>query len=89
MDSARNIVFTICGIQSGSTYNVFPDSAVLTGSIRSFDKVSLAKMKNRITEVCTDVAKGCECKAKVEIIDSYPATVNHKEPTEHVIRLAK
>jgi len=51
LDSAKNIVFTICGIQAGSTYNVFPDEAVLMGTIRSFDKPTLERMMERIHEI--------------------------------------
>jgi metal-dependent amidase/aminoacylase/carboxypeptidase family protein len=87
IDSRRNIVFTICQIASGHTYNVFPDEANMSGTIRSYDKESLAKMKERIISIAESVAEGFMCTATVEIEDTYPATVNHKEPTDHVIRL--
>ena len=45
MDSRKNIVLAICHISSGHTYNVFPDSAFMEGSIRSYDAESLAKVK--------------------------------------------
>jgi hippurate hydrolase len=82
-------VFTICQIKSGHTFNVFPDEAFLQGTIRSYDKPTLARMKERIRQIVHSVAKGFECSAEVELQDQYPAVVNHKEQTEHVIRLAK
>lgn len=81
LDSAKNIVFTICGIQAGSTYNVFPDEAILMGTIRSFDKPTLDHMMKRIHEISSKVAEAHECSAVYEETYSYPATVNHKEPT--------
>lgn len=30
-----------------------------------------------------------DCRAEVELVDMYPAVLNHKEQTNHVIRLAK
>jgi amidohydrolase len=48
IDSRKNIVFTLCKFQSGSTFNVYPDSAFLNGSIRSYDQDSLDTMKKRI-----------------------------------------
>lgn len=89
IDSRRNIVFTICQIASGHTYNVFPDEANMSGTIRSYDAESLAKMKERITSIAESVAEGFMCKAEIDIEDTYPAVINHKEPTDHVIRLAK
>lgn len=46
-------------------------------------------MKDRIKAICKSVAEAHDCKARVNLIDYYPAVINHKEQTEHVIRLAK
>ena len=83
------MVFTITQLQSGHTYNVFPDSAFMQGTIRSYDRPTLEVMKRRIREISKNVAEGLECEAEVEIIDMYPAVINHAEQTQHVIRLAK
>jgi hippurate hydrolase len=61
IDSRRNIVFTICQLVSGHTYNVFPDTAFMQGTIRSYDKETLEKMKKRIQTVVTSVAEAHEC----------------------------
>ena len=89
MDSRRNIVFTICQIQSGHTFNVFPDTAFMQGTIRSYDKESRERMKERIEQISKAVALAHECEAEVEMWDQYPAVMNHPEQTSHVIRLAK
>jgi hippurate hydrolase len=89
IDSRENIVFTITHFKSGHTYNVFPDDALMQGSIRSFDSKTLAKMKNRIHEICNNVAAAFECTAEVKLQDLYPPIINHPTETTHVIRLAK
>ena len=89
IDSRKNIVFTICTLNSGHTSNVFPDEAKMSGTIRSFDKPTLTRMKERITSLCTSIAEGYMCTADVSIEDDYPAIINSPEPTSHVIRLAK
>lgn len=89
MDSRKNIVFTICKFESGHTFNVFPDTAEMQGTIRSYDAESLNIMKARIHAICKSVAEAHECSVEVDLKDNYPAIINHKEPTEHVIRLAK
>ena len=48
MDSRRNIVFTICNFKAGHTTNVYPDSAFMQGTIRSYDEETLVRMKERI-----------------------------------------
>jgi metal-dependent amidase/aminoacylase/carboxypeptidase family protein len=72
-------VFTICHFKSGHTFNVYPDEASMTGTIRSYDKESLAKMKERIHSIAKNIAEGFLCTADVEIEDTCAATVNHKE----------
>jgi metal-dependent amidase/aminoacylase/carboxypeptidase family protein len=46
-------------------------------------------MKDRIISISENVAAAHECTAVVEIEDQYPAIINHKIETGHVIRLAK
>ena len=89
IDSRKNIVLSICKIESGHTYNVFPDEAIMQGTIRSYDDEILQKMKDRINQICTSIAAAYECEADVNIWDFYPAVINHKDQTNHVIRLAK
>jgi len=89
IDCRKNVVFTICHIESGHTFNVFPDSAVMQGCIRSYDNESHEKVAARIKTICESVAEGLGCKAEVSLFDYYPAVINHPEPTSHVIRLCK
>lgn len=89
IDSSQNIVFTICNIKAGDTYNVFPDTCFMQGTIRGYDEKTMKRMQERIKTICESVAEGFECTAEVDLNDIYPAVINHKEPTEHVERLAK
>ena len=91
MDSRRNIVFSICHLESGQAGadSVFPDSALIRGTIRCYDLDAKAKMIERITKIAQETAKAYNCEAKVNIFDKYPAVVNHPEQTDHVIRLCK
>ena len=61
----------------------------MEGTIRSYDKDTLRIMKERIQLLSTNTAAAYNCKAEVNIIDYYPATVNHKDSAQHVMRLAK
>jgi len=89
MDSSQNIVFTICNMKAGDTYNVFPDTCFMQGTIRSYDRKTCLRMQERIKTICESIAEGFECTAEVDLNDIYPAIINHKEPAQHVERLAK
>ena len=89
IDNKQNIVFTICQIKGGSVYNVFPDDVEMCGTIRSYDEPTLEVMKRRIREISEHTALAMECDAVVSLEDMYPAVINHKTETDHVIRLAK
>lgn len=89
IDSRENIVFSICFVDSGSTYNVFPDKARIGGTIRSYDQATKQKMIDSITKIAKDVASAHDCTADVNIWDKYPAVINHADQTNHIIRLAK
>ena len=89
IDSRQNVVFSICHVESGDTYNVFPDTATMRGTMRVYDDDLKAQMIERITKIAESVAEAHECTAVVDIKDKYPAVINHKEQADHVIRLAK
>ena len=79
IDSRRNIVFSICHISSGHTYNVVPDTASMEGTVRSYDKESLGKMKTRIQTICDNIAESQECTVELKMEDMYPPVINHPE----------
>ena len=82
IDSRNNIVFTICMINSGTTDNVYPDHVMMEGILKSYDKESLARMKERISTLCHSIAAAFDCEAEVTISseeEDYPPTINHKE----------
>ena len=57
--------------------------------MRLYDDGLKAKMVERITKVAKSVAKAHKCEAVCNINDGYPAIINHKEQTNHIIRLCK
>ena len=85
----ESCIFTICNVTSGHTYNVFPDEAFMQGTMRTYDENVLKLMKEKIRTISTHTAEALGCKAEVEIIDHYPAVINHAKETDHVVRLAK
>lgn len=73
-------MFTICHVDAGHTYNVFPDSARLLGTLRVFnDSVKEITMR-RIREIAEQTAQAHGCTAEVNYIDKYPVVWNHEKP---------
>ena len=70
-------VMTVCTFEAGTTANVMPDTAVLKGSIRTFDPEVRALLSKRLTEVAELTAKRHRCEAKVMINDRAPPLLNH------------
>lgn len=82
-------MFTLPYFRAGTAHNVFPDDAIMEGTIRSFDEETRVKVCERIRKISTDIASAMECEAEVVLTSLYPAVVNPAVETQHVERLAK
>jgi len=89
IDSKDRCAIGLGCFSAGETFNVIPDKGVIKGTIRSVTDDVGDKIFNRITEVSQSI--GALNKCKVEVVNqlSTISTVNHKEPTELVERLAE
>ena len=81
-------MFTICHFETGHTFNVFPDTSFMQGTIRSFDEETLELVKKRIVELSENIAYSMGCRVQVSLDGEYPTVVNSPQETQHVIRLA-
>lgn len=72
-------VLTIAMIEAGTTDNVIPESAVLTGTLRAVSETTRTAVRERIERVAQGVASAHECTAELKVIEGYPVTVN--DPT--------
>jgi amidohydrolase len=79
IDPASVAVLSIGSIHAGSTSNVIPAHAQMTGTMRTFDESVRAQMKARIESICAGVALATECEIAVTFYGSSPATINHRE----------
>lgn len=61
----------------------------MEGTIRTFGEKTQKLVKKRIEEICLGVSQAMGCKVECRQDDLYPAVVNHKTETDHVIRMAK
>lgn len=83
-----DLVISVTQFHAGTANNVIPAQAVLSGTIRTFDKEVRAMVFRRIEEV----AKGHEAvfgvSVDLEFDEGYPATVNHAENVDFAALVA-
>lgn len=60
----------------------------MQGTIRSYNEKTLDVVKAKIKLIAENTAIAMGCEAQVSLEDMYPAVINHKKETEHVIRVA-
>jgi metal-dependent amidase/aminoacylase/carboxypeptidase family protein len=89
VDSRENFIFSITKFDSGFTYNVFPDDAIILGTIRTYKQEVLDFVKAKLQHIARTTAETYDCKVEFELNDKYPPTVNHPTETAHVVRIAE
>ena len=77
-------VLTIGTFHGGEVGNVIPDSASLSGTIRTYDEKTRSYLKERITEIAQGIASTFRATAEVTFGSGCPTLVNDKSLCESV-----
>jgi hippurate hydrolase len=74
----HSAVVSLCSLQAGSpgAFSVIPQSATLTGTVRTFSESVQDDIQQRLTHLCSMVAAGFGASAQVAYERIYPATIN-------------
>jgi amidohydrolase len=89
VDPLKPAVVTVGSLHSGSAFNVIPDSAVLKGTVRTFDEEVRSDIEAAIERIARATCEGSGASCDVSYTRGYPAVWNHPEETAAVERLAK
>ncbi len=79
---ARNVpptapaVLSITQVHSGDAYNVIPETARLSGTVRTFSMAIMEKIKGRIETLTSGIASGHEASAEVDFRIIFHPVVN-------------
>jgi metal-dependent amidase/aminoacylase/carboxypeptidase family protein len=76
---------TVGAFNAGNRTNIIPDSAVLIGTIRTFDETVRAEIHNRVRRTAEQIAASAGAKATAEIELGYPVTVNDPALTARMV----
>ena len=86
--SSRNIraldpiVVSVTQFHSGTTYNVIPGQAQLTGTVRTLNPAVQDQAEKRLSEIATAIAGAHGCTAEVRYSRGYPLTINDAAAVE-------
>jgi hippurate hydrolase len=78
-DALSRLVLSVTQIHTGSAMNIVPESAVLNGTVRYYDKAVQAMVKERMAELVTLQAQSFGLTAALDYQEGYPPTINHPE----------
>ena len=83
--SMKEAALTIGAFQAGTVANVIPDTAVLKGTLRVFDKTVRENLIRRIGEIVEGVSKTYRTKAELEVLYDVPAVQNDAELSKEFV----
>ncbi len=83
------LVISTTNFHAGSATNVIPNDVKLAGTIRSLSKetrdMAIERLKSMVEGICS--ASGAV--AKIQLVEGYPATVNHEVQTQKAAEVAE
>jgi hippurate hydrolase len=69
------VVVTIAKVEAGSAHNVIPDTARLTGTMRTLSAANRARLKEELPLLVAGIAGAHGLKGEVAILEGFPVTV--------------
>ncbi len=87
-DPLERAVITVGSLHAGEADNVIPDTATLTGTVRTFSEETRERFARRIPEVITGIAEAMRATATVDYQPGYPSMVNDAAMADLVRRAA-
>ena len=88
VDPVDNAVVSITTFNAGDAFNVIPQTAHMTGTVRTLDQGVRDMIEGRIKAMVPAIAEGYGCTVEVEYIRGYPVTVNHTDQTDFAVKVA-
>jgi hippurate hydrolase len=75
-------VITIAHIDAGTTHNIIPDSAEMTGTMRTLSEANRQALRARVAQLVEGIAAANGASATVHVEAGYPVTVNDPAAAE-------
>jgi amidohydrolase len=88
-DPFDQAVISIGHIGAGSCYNAIPDSAFMSGSVRTLSEQSQQLIQKRMTQLANGIGEAHEVEISMEYKVNYPTLFNDENLTGKTIELSK
>ncbi|MEZ5716357.1 MAG: M20 aminoacylase family protein [Paracoccaceae bacterium] len=88
-NSANRLVISVTQILTGTATNIIPDTARITGTVRSFAPETRDLVERRMGEIVAGQAAAYGVEAVLDYQRGYPATVNHADQTVFAAGVAR
>jgi amidohydrolase len=82
-------VVSVCSFQAGTTYNVIPETADLSGTIRTFDDTTSTRVLERMREVARGTAETFGVEVDLDVEKLYPVLRNDAGCADVVSRVGE
>jgi amidohydrolase len=83
--SKAPVIVTVGAFNGGVRNNIIPDSAVMIGTLRSFDEGVRREAQARIRKTAEGIAQASGATADVQIETGYPVTINDERLTNRML----
>lgn len=80
----ESAVLSVCTVDAGTAFNIIPQQAVLSGTIRAFKPEVQEKVNQRFTAIVYGITKAMGCRAEIEIVEITYPVVNDPKVT-HIL----
>ena len=81
------VVMSVTQIHSGDAYNVIPQTARLSGTVRAFSSEAMALVEERMTGIVQGVAAGFGATAEVDFRNIFAPTFNNPAEAEYAAQI--
>ena len=88
-DPQKSGVISVTRFHAGEAFNVIPDTAMLGGTVRTFDPKVQDMIIERMEAVATGIATALGGSAELRYRRGYPVTINHELNSEYAAEAAK
>lgn len=88
-DPLKSVVVSATMFHAGSAFNIIPQRAQLTGTVRTLEPGMRDLAEQRLRDIVAGVCKTFGAEASVDYERGYPATINHPEETRYAAEVAR
>ena len=88
LDPNESGLITVCALQAGTSHNIIPANATVSGTLRALKPEVMARLFEQLERICAGVATATGCSIQVERLAEVPPCYNAPEGAERAIAAA-